>query len=271
MDSTKIINEKQFFEDYERCKKIIDAGETGYFILAGNNTFSDVIGMEKILLTEIEECYGRNFIPFLRFAIDDVCSDKDSGEYLFTYRIRRTNDSDRKRFRGVYRSLPPGCWVWEFANANGDALILPFIQKNDGSVVFLCELPAFRCDKSNRYKGALDGSTNKELLMDIIRKMPWYSECVFALVNYKGVDIAIPLANTAAKKTFKNRERDESGIKRRLIHNVSEHSRINLRNENSVRSHIRGESDLTINGVDITLAASWEWSEKILKSTERKK
>lgn len=266
MNFTKIINEKQFFEEYERCKKIIDAGETGYFILAGNNTFSEVEGMENITLTEIEECYGRNFIPFLRFAIDGFYTKDTSAEYVFTYRIRRANEFDKKRFRGVYRSLPPGCWVWEWGDATGQAVNIPFIQKNDGSVVLLSDMPAFRCDKRTDFKGALDGTNNKELLMEIIRKMPWYSECVFALIKYKGVDIAIPLADTAAKKTFRNRERDESGTKRRLIHNVSEHNRVNLKNESSVRSHIRGESDLVIKGVEVTLASSWEWSEKILKS-----
>ena len=52
MDLPKKISEKQFFEEYEKCKVIVDCGVKDYFILKDNKTFSEIEGMENLTLKQ---------------------------------------------------------------------------------------------------------------------------------------------------------------------------------------------------------------------------
>ena len=261
MDSPEKISEKQFFEEYEQCKVIVDCGVKDYFILKNNRTFSNVEGMENLTLQEIEDCFGEHFIYLFRFAVNLNANGEKDPEYIQTMRFRRLRNSDKKKIRGTYRFFPNGCWVCEWKDATNNLMLIPFVQKEDSSVHFLAENSLFRNDKKN-FKNGFDNTAPKEFIKEILEKLPWYMDCVFAIVNYKDVEIVIPIESTSAKKTFKNRDKDEHGVRRRLLHNVSEHDRINLKNTDKVQPHLRGASNLTINGIDVTLMASWEWGKR---------
>ncbi len=273
MKDLQILNEKKFFFDLEKCKHMIDKGLTGYFIDVENTTCQCVDGMENLTLAEIEECYGEEYIYFFRFAYNGNPQSLDDPENISSLRYRRLKEFDKKRLRGMYRYFPSDCWVCEWIDAEGSALVLPFVQTEDGVIRFLYEIPACRNDlrkfkkEENELLTLPQGLTNK-----IMAKLPWYAECMYAIINYKGNDIVIPIEPSGARITFKSRERDEYGVKRRLIHRVNEHARVGLVNCGKVSSHMRGTSTLSLNGEDIIIAASWEWSiEELKKSTESKK
>ena len=263
MDLPKKISEKQFFEEYEKCKVIVDCGVKDYFILKDNKTFSEIEGMKNLTLKEIEDCFGEHFIYLFRFAVNLNENGEKNPEYIQTLRFRRMRNSDKKKIRGTYRFFPSGCWICEWNDATNYLNLIPFVQKEDGTVHFLAENSLFRNDKKN-FKNGFDNTAPKEYIKELLEKLPWYIDCVFAIINYNGVEVMIPIESRSAKKTFKNRDKDEIGVKRHLIHNVSEHDRINLKNADSVQSHLRGCSDLTINGLKVTLMASWEWSLRTL-------
>ena len=264
MDLPKKISGKQFFEEYEKCKSIVDCGVKDYFILKDNKTFSDIEGMENLTLKEIEECFGEHFIYLFRFAVNLNENGEKNPEYVQTLRFRRMRNSDKKKIRGTYRFFPSDCWICEWNDATNFLYLVPFVQKEDGSVHFLAENSLFRNDKKS-FKNGFDNTAPKEYIKELLEKLPWYVDCVFAIINYNGVEVMIPIESHSAKKTFKNRDKDETGVKRHLIHNVSEHDRINLKNADSVQAHLRGCSDLTINGLKVTLMASWEWGLRTLK------
>ena len=264
MELPKQISEKQFFEEYEKCKVIVDCGVKDYFILKDNKTFSDIEGMENLTLLEIEDCFGEHFIYLFRFAVNLNIDGEKNPEYIQTLRFRRMINSDKKKIRGTYRFFPSDCWICEWNDATNFLHLIPFVQKEDGTVHFLAENSLFRNDKKD-FKNGFDHTAPKEYIKELLEKLPWYVDCVFAIVNYNGVEAMIPIESHSAKKTFKNRDKDETGVKRHLIHNVSEHDRINLKNADSVQSHLRGCSDLTINGLKVTLMASWEWGLRALK------
>ena len=102
-------------------------------------------------------------------------------------------------------------------------------------------------------------------MKSFIEYLPDYYSCNLAICKYKDVDIAIPIPQDTAKRTFKNRDKDEAGVRRHIVHTVKTHERIN--SDKDVERHLRGRSDIVIHGEKITISAALEWSEQ--KALER--
>lgn len=255
------ISEKQFMRQYETAKRYVDMGIQDYFILLDNDAFRNVSEIGNTTLKDISSAFGKEFPLFFRFAgfFDSGTGAYDRENYQ-TFEIRPVLKSDRKRLRGRVRFLPSDCWICDWRDATGAILYLPFIQAPTGGIKFLYSDPLYLTENSI---GRLTGLTAPErYLKHIIEILPDYYDVLFAVVRYKHVDIAIPIEKNSAKKTFKNREKDADGVKRRLIHNVKEHGRATLKNADCVEAHTRGRSEFSINGIDVVLVASFEWSKR---------
>jgi hypothetical protein len=269
MENLLLLNENEFFDELEKSKHIVDKGISEYFINVENVTTRNISGMKKLTLAEIEECYGEEYIYFFVFAYNNNSQNADDPEKISSLRYRRIKERDKKTLRGFYRYFPRDCWVCEWRDAAGNVLVLPFIQNNDSTIKFLYEIPMCRKDLQ-KFRKLETPTVPQALTNEIMEKLPWYTECMYAIVNYKGVDIVIPIAPEGCKKTFKNRERDEDGVKRHLIHYVEDYQRINLKNSDKVSGHTRGTSDLKLRGEDIVISASWNISMKELKRRNAK-
>lgn len=257
------ISEKQFMRQYETAKRYVDMGIKDYFILLDNDAFANVSEIGNTTLEDIVSVFGKEFPLIFRFSgFFDSGTGPDDRENYQTFEIRQISKNDARKLRGVIRFFPKNCWVCDWRDANGSRLLLPFIQKSTGEIKFL------QSDRVYLRKGAghLDGRTAPEVyLKRVIELLPDYCDVLFAVVRYKHVDIAIPIEKNTAKKTFKNREKDADGVKRHLIHNVKQHDRMTLKNVDFVESHIRGRSEFTINGIDVSLMSSFEWSKREFK------
>lgn len=148
-------------------------------------------------------------------------------------------------------------------------MLLPFTQSSKGDVQYLHTSPVYRREWKANYLNRGDMVAAPEyFIKKILENLPDYYACLFAIVKYKQTDILIPIENKSAKITFKNRDRDSSGVKRHLIHNVSQYARDDLKTQSFVRDHLRGTSSFRINGLDVVLMASWEWS---IREQERRR
>lgn len=256
------ISEKQFMRQYEIAKRYVDMGISDYFILLENDAFSNVSEIGNTTLEDISTVFGKEFPIFFRFAgFFDGGRGMDDRESYQAFEIRPISKNDKKRLRGDIRFFPSNCWICNWKDATGFGLLLPFIQKPTGEIKFLQSDPVY----VPRGRGLLDGRTAPErCLKRVIEILPDYYDALFAVVRYKHVDIAIPIEKSTAKKTFKNREKDADGVKRHLIHNVRQHTRETLKNVDFVKSHLSGRSEFTINGIDVTLIASFEWSKRAI-------
>lgn len=258
------ISEKQFMRQYETAKRYIDMGIEDYFILLDNDAFANVSEIGNTTLEDIALVFGKEFPVFFRFAgFFDSGTGPDDRDNYQTFEIRPVFKSDTKKLRGTIRFFPKNCWICDWRDAKGARLLLPFVQDSSGNVMFLHQNPVY----VQKGHGLLKGDTAPEMyLKHVIEILPDYYDALFAVVRYKHVDIAIPIEKSTAKKTFKNREKDAGGVRRHLIHNVKQHTRSTLKEADFVESHMRGRSEFTINGIDVTLMASFEWSKRTDKT-----
>lgn len=258
------ISEKQFMKQYEIAKHYVDMGIEDYFILLDNDAFRNVSEIGNTTLSDVASAFGEAYPYFFRFAgFFDNGDGPENRECYQTFEIRPLTNGDKKKLRNQIRFFPNSCWVCAWKDATKFGLLLPFTQKQDGEIKFLHSDPIYM---KNRNSGRLDGQTAPEMyLKRVVELLPDYYDALFAVVKYKHVDIAIPVEKNTANRTFKNREKDSDGVKRHLIHNVKQHSRATLKNADFVESHLRGRSNFTINGIDVTLMASWEWSKREVK------
>ena len=215
-------------------------------------------------LSDIEYCMGEGAVELLRFGgFFGNKNDQNSADYFQTIQIRRPTKSDKKHLRNSYRFLPADCWVCVWKDPHYQFLI-PFIQKEDASVIFLMDDPRFMIAKPNQNR-----TRNWKIQPDVYAKrlielIPDYFSCIFATVSYRHTQIIIPINPNTAKNTFKDRDRDIDGVKRQLIHNVRSHTRQIHDGKTSVKDHLRGTSDITIDGVDVVLYAPADWSAREL-------
>ncbi len=257
------ISEKQFMRQYEIAKRYVDMGIEDYFILLDNDAFANVSEIGNTTLEDISSVFGKDFSVFFRFGgfFDSGTGPNDRENYQ-TFEIRPISKHDIKKLRGNIRFFPKDCWVCDWRDGKRFNLLLPFIQTPAGDIKFLQANPVY----VPRGRGLLRGDTAPErYLKHVIEILPDYYDALFAVVKYKHTDIAIPIEKNSAKKTFRNREKDADGVKRHLIHNVKEHERATLKNKDSVRSHMKGRSCFTLNGIDVSLMASFEWSKRAFR------
>ena len=266
MVSAKELNEKKFMSEYENCKRFVDAGIEDYFILANNTTFDGITEIGNTTLDDIEEIFGKEYISLFRFAVNFNNDGENNREKYQTLRIRRLTNLDRKRLRNDYRFFPSNCWVCELKDAAHFGLVLPFTQDEKGNIKFLADNSIYRKNFDKKSSGFLSNTAFMSQTKTIIETAPDYFDCLLAVTKYKNTCMLIPIKDSSVKKTFKNRERDADGVKRHLIHNVKEHERATLKNTDSVQSHLRGRSELTINGIDVVLMASYEWSKRYFEN-----
>ncbi len=260
------ISEKQFMRQFETAKRYVDMGIQDYFILLENDAFANVSEIGNTTLEDIVSVFGKEYPLFFRFAgfFDRGLGTKDRESYQ-TFEIRPVFKSDIRKLRGSIRFVPKNCWICDWRDAIGNRLLLPFIQKPSGEIKFLQSDPTYVI----KGRGFLDGRTAPEVyLKHIVEILPDYYDTLFAVVKYKHVDIAIPVEKSTAKKTFKNRDRDADGVKRHLIHNVKQYTSKSLKNVDFVKPHLRGGSNFTINGIYVTLVASYEWSKRSYTNKE---
>ena len=260
------ISKKQFFKDLDMAKIVVDAGLDAQFLLINNSSFSETRTVGGTTLQDIKDvCNGVSIYGAFRYAIPHT--DPRTGEVTASMvRIRDATKADRKRLRGTYRFFPPQTYIAEMADAKGGGVILyPFKQNADGSIVPLFESNIYRQqrvggEKLKEYKKLFSETVFQEVER-IIELFPDLMDSLLASVEYKGVEMLIPIEKSTAKKTFRTRDK-EDGRRRHLIHNVESFDRKDLKNANKVKSHLRGKSCFTIDSIDVTLIATTEWSSK---------
>lgn len=254
------ISKQEFFNDLERAKKVVDYGFGNYFILLNNTSFKNTKTVGGTTLSDIKSIYG---------SIYDICYFATSTEFIpRMMRIRDLTKADRKRLRQTYRFFPPQTYIAELIDPDGFTIQYPFKQNPDSSIVPLFESNLYRQNRESRDELAeikrLFGGSGFEETKRIVELLPDLFDSLIAVVNYKGVDICIPIEKNTAKKTFKTRDKD--GERRsHLIHNVRQFDRKGLKNVDKVKSHLRGTSYLTIDGVDVALGATAEWTIRHVK------
>ncbi len=258
------ISKKQFFADVEMAKKVVNSGFTNHFILLGSTSFKDTRTIGGTTLSDIKECY--NGIPIykdFRFAIPHYDSTDVNRVTATSIVIRDLTKKDRSKLRQAYKFFPSQTYVAELTEPDGFTLLIPFKQNRDGSLVPLMRNNIYRQTKlSGADLNDLNSTLNETLWQEaerIIELLPDLMDSLLAVVKYKGVDMCIPIEKTTAKKTFRTREKD--GERRsHLVHNVKQFSRKNLKNVDAVKSHLRGRSEFVIDGIEVCLMGSTEWS-----------
>lgn len=255
------ITEKQYFEDLAKAKIIVDMGIKDWFIYAFPSSIQTIDYLPDTLLKDVVNVFGPEYVRMFRFAafIDCGNNGSTSDEYQFI-QIRPITNHDKKQLTNDFRFFPQDTWVCDWRSADGHQMLLPFTQDNNTA-----NIKWLMFDNSYR-KTRIPSDFSQEdfftmptaCVAEMINIMPDYWDMQLAVHNYKGVDICIPLAGNTAKKTFKNRDRDEVGVKRHICHSVKSYTRIN--SEKEVERHIRGKSALTINGTDVYVLASYEYS-----------
>lgn len=258
------VTEDEFFADLERGKILVDNGITDYFILLNPRSFKNVSNIGNTTLKDIVSVFGESYIRVFRFAGFFDCGSNGAlkDEYM-SFSIRPITKSDKARLRESVTYFPKDTWVCDWRDGNRNQLIVPFIQDD-----ITAEILWLHQDRAYIPKSAVSGRSTKDfnippevIIKPFIEQAPDYFDCNLAICKYKGCDIAIPLASGTAKTTFKNREKDETGVKRHIVHTVKDHDRINA--ENKVERHLRGSSDIVIRDEKITICAPLEWSNEI--------
>lgn len=253
------ISEKQFFRDLEKAKEIVDNGITDYFILANPKSMENVKSIGNTTLKDCVDVFGLDYVLFFRFAgfFNSGNNGATKDEYQ-SFRIRPVTKSDRAKLRDALRYTPDDTWICDWRDGKGFGLLLPFIQNNDtGKIKWLLREPEFV-----RKPVLNDGLTAPEFYMkNFIESLPDYFDLNLAIVRYKDVDMAIPIARGTAKNTFKHRERDASGVKRHIVHAVRDYERRDTGKK--VERHLRGSSEIEINGVKVTIMSPLEFSDEI--------
>ena len=255
------ISENEYFCDLSRAKVIVDHGIKDYFILLDPACFRNVKEIGNTTLKDIEDIFGLNYIQFFRFANYFKCNDnaEERDEYQ-SFRIRRPTKSDKAYLRGKLKYFPADMWCVDWRDGNGACMLLPFIQDEKTAEI---KWLAFDEVYSKAYKKKEDGGGRPVpcfFVKSLIERLPDYFDCQLAICRYKGVDIAIPIAPKTAKVTFKNRDRDEFGVKRHIVHEVKAYKRTD--SENEVEEHLRGTSQISIKGESIIISTSLKWSEE---------
>lgn len=250
------VSEKQFFSDLERGKRIVDNGIKDFFIVNDPECFKHVEAVGKTLLKDCVDIFGESYVKLFRFADVFKTSDgNNDAQRTMSYSIRPITKSDKRWLRCKYVFFPKGTWVADWRDGEGCRMLLPFIQRDDASVVWLGLNKV--CCKDTWSKETNDSLPPVAFLEKLIERLPDYYDCQIAIVNYKGVDILIPIAGKTAKYTFKNREKDEFGVKRRLVHSVKEFERAT---GSVVERHARGRSDFDISGEHVILSTPFEFN-----------
>lgn len=258
------ISKKQFFADVEMAKKVVDSGFGNHFILLNSASFKNTRTVGGTTLSDIKECY--NGIPIykdFRFAVPHYDYDEPQRTTATSIVIRDLTKKDRSKLRQAFKFFPSQTYIAELTDPEGFTFVVPFKQNRDGSLVPLMTNNIYRQTKaSGADLSDLDRVLNTSLWHEaerIIELLPDLMDSLLAVVKYKGVDMCIPIEKTTAKKTFRTRERD--GERRsHLIHNVKQFDRKNLKNVDAVKSHLRGKSEFVIDGIEVCLMGSTEWS-----------
>lgn len=257
------ISKKQFFKDLELGKKVVDLGFKDYFVLLGNTSFKNTRVIGNTTLADIKELYDGAIYGYYRFALPHCEIDEDKISHVSSIRIRDITKKDKSKLRSDFKFFPINTYVAEMIDQKGFTMLYPFKQNQDGTIVPLFENNIYRQRKVSgerlqRIKQTMRESVFQEVER-IIELLPDLLDSLLAVVKYKGVDICIPIEKSSAKKTFRTRDKD--GERRsHIIHNVNQFGRNNLKNVDKVKSHLRGASDLVIDGVEVSLMASVEWS-----------
>lgn len=258
------ITKKQFFSDVDMAKKVVDSGFSGHFVLLNNSSFSKTRTIGGTTLSDIKDVYGGYPIyKDYRFAIPHYDFDEGKTMTSSSITIRDITKKDKARLRNAFKFFPPSTYIAECTDPDGFTLLIPFKQNPDGSTVLLQQCNIYRQSKASARVLEDVGKTVGESIWQtserIIELFPDLMDSLLAVVKYKGVDMCIPIEKTSARKTFRTRDKD--GERRaQLIHNVGNHSRVNLKKTDKVRSHIRGRSDFSIDGINVSLIATPEWS-----------
>lgn len=262
------LNKKKFMQEYEKCKEFVDNGITDYFILSDNAAFGNISQIGNTTLSDISDIFGKDYIYMFRFACYYPCRNfKFPQECYQTFRIRPLLKKDRKFLRNDYKFFPQNCWVCETKDGGGSGAVFLFTQKQNGEVNFLVDNPIYRKNLKHSEIGCLKNTQWEIQVKKIIETIPDYFESLFAITKYKGVDMIIPMPYESVTRTFKDREKDEKGIKRHLVHSVRDYERKNLVTSDCVHSHLRGRSELIVDGIKVTLMASYDWSKRYYNNT----
>ena len=258
------ISYKDFISEVNRAKRLVDHGVRDYFILADTKSFKDNSQIGNTTLKDIEDVFGKGYIEFFRFGVTAYGEkDPDAMENFMTYSLRHITKQDKKKLRNTIRFFPENTWVVDWRSADKHQMLVPFVQKEDGSILYLADDPVYRV--CGRVSGKVEDLPNAWYWKKAIEDMPDYFDALFAVINYKHTDIVIPLPKKCAKKTFAKREKDAFGVKRRLVHEVKAHERHMAKSATPISEHLRGTSEITIDGIDVSLITSVEWSKKYLK------
>ena len=255
------ISENEFFSDLYKAKSLVDHGIKDYFILLESTCFREIKEIGNTTLKDCVDIFGLSYVTFFRFAGFFDCKDavKD-GENYQSFSIRPATKSDKSQLRGKLRYFPKDTWICDWRSGDGSRLLLPFVQNpKTAEISFIAYDSAYN---PNYNKKADDGARPAPVyyMKSFIEVLPDYYTCNLAICKYKGVDMAIPIAAGTAKRTFKNRDKDESGKKRHIVHTVKSFNRVN--SESTVERHLRGGSDITIKGEKITISTPLEWCDK---------
>lgn len=257
------INKRKFIQEYSKCKEFVDNGVRDYFILSENTAYGNVSQIGNTTLKDISDVFGVEYITLFRFAFKlprTVHGDEQQGELYQTFRIRPLSKNDRKRLRCDFKFFPSECYLCEVSDGCGYTAVYLFTQKSDGTVFYISGNPMYMKDVRRCKSGKIEGTQYGMQVKKIIETIPDYFESIFAVTEYKGVDMIIPIPYESVTRTFKDREKDSVGVKRHLIHHVKSHKRFAYDNIENVKAHLRGTSFLTIDGIDVKLMASYEWS-----------
>lgn len=265
------ISEDAFFSDYIKCKRMVDAGLSNHFVLLNSSSISKTTRIRGTKLSDIEDVFGRDVLSTFHFSFYPGDNSVDDPENVQTLWIRRLTNFDKRHLRATYKYFPQNSYVCEWADANGFVLTMPFVQSESGEIKWLIHSGAVRGSAGRKRSSNFfaTSSTPGLLMEEIIDILPDILDCNLASINYNGTDVIIPVSQKTAKRTFKNRDK-EDGVKRRLIHTVKSHGRKNLINTTAVDAHVRGTSSFTIKGIEVRLFATFDQAAKIIKS-ERKR
>lgn len=264
------ITEEQFFSDLQKAKICVDNGIEDWFIYAWPSAVIGVQTPKNTLLKDLVEVFGMSYVTFFRFAGFLNCGNNGAtkDEYQ-SIQIRPLTNSDKKKLSSDIRFFPKDTWVCDWRGGDGIGQLWPFIQDEEtGEIEWLFLDPLYR---KSGFRTASDWTCMPVMCVpDMLNIMPDYWDMQLAKVRYKGTDILIPIAGDTAKYTFKNRNRDEFGVKRHVIHSVKAHKRKNADDE--VMRHLRGTSEITIHGEQIVIMAAISFSEEYaLRKLEKKK
>lgn len=264
------ITEKQFFEDLKKAKIVVDGGIKDWFIYAFPSATKNVESPKNTLIKDLVSVFGIEFVCFMRFAALIDCGNNGAthDEYQ-SIQIRPITNNDKKKLSSDYRFFPKDTWVCDWRAGDGSRLVLPFIQdENTAEIKWLSFDNLYR-----KYPVKATELTFYSMptayLPDMLNIMPDYWDMQLVKYTYKDVDILIPIAKDTGKVTFKNRDKDEFGVKRHIVHSVKAHNRIN--SDKEVYRHLRGRSDITINGIDVCIMGAYEFSYEYFEKQKGKK